>query len=384
MKASASLVIGAKPREAASAAAGEALSGLGGERPDFAVVFVSEQYSLVAEELLGALQAALGGLPLVGCLAGGVIGGAREVEDQAAVSLWLASGVGPVETFAAEYLGTPSGGLFAGHRFEKGGGPYLLFCDPFTFPAEQLLQYMAGNLPGVELAGGMASGGLARRQSQLLLDGAVHKSGAVGANLAGAKVDLLVSQGCRPIGNPYTVTAAEGNVIHAIGGKPPLKRLQSLVERLPERDRALLAGGGLQVGLVTDEYRAELGRGDFVVRGIVALGPATGSIAVGAEVEVGQTVQFQLRDAASAHEDLSQALERELLQLDGEQPSGALVFSCNGRGARFFEEPDHDARMVTKFLGEIPLAGFFCAGELGPVAGKNFLHAFSCVVAVFR
>jgi small ligand-binding sensory domain FIST len=384
MKASASLVEGLRPSEAASAAAEEALAGLQGEHPDLALAFVSEQYTLRAEEVVAGLQAALGGVALIGCVAEGVIGGPREVEDQAAVSLWLASGLGPVETFAAEYLATPSGGLFAGHRFEKGGGPYLLLCDPFSFPAEQLLQYMAGNLAGVEVAGGMASGGLAKRQSQLFLDAAVLTTGAVGANLAGAKVDLLVSQGCRPIGSPYTVTSAEGNIIHAMGGTPPLERLQALVERLPERDRALLAGGGVQVGLVIDEYRAELGRGDFLVRGIAALGPSTGSIAVGAEVEVGQTVQFQVRDAASAHEDLSLALERELAKLEGRQPAGALVFSCNGRGTHLFDEPDHDARMVTKILGEIPLAGAFCAGELGPVAGRNFLHAFSCVVAVFH
>lgn len=384
MKASACVVTRAEARHAAQQAAVQALADIGEASVDFAVCFASEHYLADAEEVLAGVQGVLDGAPLIGAVAEGVIGGGREIEDEPAVSLWLASGIGAVETFDVEYLGTPSGGLFAGHRFEAGGGPYVLLCDPFSFPIGQLLEHLGQNLPGISLAGGMVSGGSRGRQSRMFLDDRVVSTGAVGANLSSTSVDLFVSQGCRPIGSPFTVTSAEGNSLHGIGGRPPLQRLQELVETLSPRDRELLADGGLQFGLVIDEYRDELRRGDFLIRNIVAADPATGSIAVGTEVEMGQTVQFQVRDAASASEDLQELLERELSQLGGREPAGALLFCCNGRGSRFFGQENHDAGMVTKILGGPPLAGLFCAGEIGPIGGKNFVHGFSASLIVFR
>ena len=323
-------------------------------------------------------------MPLIGCVGESVVGGSHEVEEGPALSVWVAAGIDPVETFAMDYLRTPSGGLFAGHRFEAGGGPYLLVCDPFTFPAGQLLEHLNDNVPGALVMGGVASGGADAHCSQLFFDDQVLSSGAVGARLAGTEVDLLVSQGCRPIGSPYTVTRAEGNVIQELGGRPPFQRLQDLVTTLSETDRQLLADGGLQVGQVIDEYRHEQRRGDFLVHGVVGADPGTGAIAVGGEVEVGQTVQFHVRDAGSADEDLHETLERELDELGGRQPAAALLFTCNGRGTRLFSEPDHDAGLLTKLLGDIPVAGFFCAGEIGPIGGKNFVHGFTASVAVFR
>ena len=384
MKGSAVLVRGGSPEAAATQAAKEARDGLGGEEPSLVALFASPHYSSAAEDVLRSVRATLGPVPVIGCVAESVIGGGHEVEDEAALSLWVAAGIGPVETFAMDYLGTPGGGLFAGHRFEVGGGPYLLVCDPYTFPADLLLEHLNENVPGALVIGGMASGGTEDRRSQLFFDDQVLSSGAVGATLAGTQVDLLVSQGCRPIGSPFTVTRAEGNVMHELGGRPPFQRLQDLVTTLPESDRQLLANGGLQVGEVIDEYRHEQKRGDFLVRSVVGADPATGAIAVGAEVVVGQTVQFHVRDAGSADEDLAETLERELTELAGRLPAAALLFTCNGRGTRLFSAPDHDAAMVAKLLGDIPVAGFFCAGEIGPIGGKNFLHAFTASVAVFR
>ena len=185
-----------------------------------------------------------------------------------------------------------------------------------------------------------------------------------------------------PIGDPFTVTAAEGSLVQELGGRPAMTRLQDLAAALTGRDRELLTQG-LQVGRVINEYGADWHQGDFLIRGVLGADPATGAIAVGDEVEVGQTLQFHVRDADSADKDLQRILEQEAAALGGHRPAGALLFTCNGRGSRMFAEPDHDARLLAKILGDIPMAGFFCGGELGPVGGQNYLHTFTASIAVF-
>ena len=282
-----------------------------------------------------------------------------------------------------EYIRTPSGGAYGGYRFPREtAGAHLLICDPFTFPADGLLAHLNEQVPGAVVMGGMASAALRPRQSRLFLDDRVLSSGAVGVHLPHAEVHPLVAQGCRPIGDAYIITQAEGNVIRELGGRPPLVRLREMAAALPSRDQELLAQG-LQLGLVIDEYRTEPGQGDFLIRGVVGADPDSGAIAVGDEIQVGQTVQFHVRDAESADEDLRRALERESAVLDGRRPAGALLFTCNGRGSRLFTEPDHDAGLIAAVLGDIPVAGFFCAGELGPVGGQNFLHTFTASIALF-
>ena len=368
--------------EAARRAVGEARASLGDAAPSFAVLFASAHFFGSAEALAGAVAEETGRLPLIGCVAEAVAGGAREVESGPAVSLWLAADAGPVETFAMEFVRTPSGGAYGGYRFGPGpAGVHLLICDPFTFPAGDLLAHLNRQGPGAVLMGGIASGGLAQRQSRLFLDGRVLSSGAVGAHLPRAEIHPLVAQGCRPVGDPYTTTRADGNVIFELGGRSPLARLQELAAALPGRDRELLARG-VQLGLVIDEYRAEPRQGDFLIRGVVGTDPASGAIAVGDEIEVGQTVQFHVRDADSADEDLRRTLERAAAGLGGRRAAGALMFTCNGRGSRLFPGPDHDAGLLASVLGEIPMAGFFCAGEIGPVGGQNFLHAFTASIAL--
>ncbi len=197
-----------------------------------------------------------------------------------------------------------------------------------------------------------------------------------------AEVHTLVSQGCRPIGNPYTITAAQGHVISELGGIPPLVRLRELARALPAHDTQLLARG-LHVGIVMNEYQAERRQGDFLIRSVVGADEESGAIAVGDEVQVGQTLQFQVRDAHSADSDLRRTLEQEVATLGGRPAAGALLFTCNGRGSRLFSEPDHDAGLLAKTLGQMPVAGFFCAGELGPVAGRSYLHGFTASIALF-
>jgi small ligand-binding sensory domain FIST len=268
--------------------------------------------------------------------------------------------------------------VFGGYRFEETApGGCLLIGDPFSFPTDLLLRHLNERVPGTIVIGGMASGGTRPGETRLFLEGRVLDTGAVGVRVPGIGIRALVSQGCRPVGNAYTVTRAEGNVIHELGGLPPLERLHELVAALPPQDRELV-GHGLHIGRVIDEYKAELGRGDFLIRGVLGVDPESGAMAVGDTIEVGETIQFHVRDAATADEDLRALLERE-----AEPAAGALLFTCNGRGSRLFPEPDHDAGLVARMLGEIPVAGFFCAGELGPVGGQNFLHAFTASIALF-
>lgn len=383
MKAGGALVLTADPGEAATRAVAQATEALGDASPSLAVLFASAHFLAVAADLVAATSNALGKLPLIGCVGEAVAGGAREVESEPAVSLWLGAGLGPVETFAMEYIRTPSGGAYAGYLFPREReGTHLLICDPFTFPADYLLDHLNSQDAGMLVMGGMASGGMGRRESRLFLDGRVLSEGAVGAYLPQAEIRPLVSQGCRPIGDPFTVTAAEGNYVVELGGRPAMTRLQDLAASLSGRDLELLTDGVL-VGIVINEYGGERHQGDFLIRGILGASPETGAIAVGDEVQVGQTLQFHVRDAESADQDLQRTLGREAAALGGRRPAGALLFTCNGRGSRLFPGPDHDARLLAKVLGDIAVAGFFCAGELGPVGGQNYLHTFTASIALF-
>jgi len=380
VKAAGSLVLTSDAGAAARQAVREARASLGASPESFAVLFASAHFSASAPALVAAVAEQTGGVPLIGCVAQAVAGGAREVESGPAVSLWLAADLGPVETFAMEFVRTASGGAFGGYRFTPGA--HLMVCDPFTFPAGDLLAHLNQHVPGAVVMGGMASGGLRTGQSQLFLDDRVVTRGAVGAHLPRAGIHPLVAQGCRPVGDPYTVTRADGNVIIELGGRPPLARLRELAAALPAREQELLARGP-HLGIVIDEYRAEPAHTDFLVRGIAGADPESGAIAVGSELEVGQTVQFHVRDARSADEDLRRILVREAAALDGRPLAGALLFTCTGRGTRMFAAPDHDTGLLAQALGQIPVAGFFCDGELGPVGGQNFLHTFTASIALF-
>ena len=383
MKAGGALVLTADPGAAARQAVTQARAPLGDQPPSLAVLFASAHFLGSADALVAAVAAQAGPVPLIGCVGEAVAGGAREVESEPAVSLWLGAALGPVESFAMDFVQTPSGGAYGGYQFPReAAGAHLMICDPFTFPADGLLAHLNQQRPGAVVMGGMASAALPARQSRLFLDDRVRSGGAVGVHLPGAEVHCLVAQGCRPVGDAYTITRVEGNVILELGGRSPLARLQDMAAALSSRDQELLARG-LQLGVVIDEYRDRPGQGDFLIRGLVGADPESGAIAVGDEIQVGQTVQFHVRDAESADEDLRRALAGESAALGGRSPAGALLFTCNGRGSRLFGGPDHDAGLIATMLGDVPLAGFFCAGELGPVGGQNFLHTFTASIALF-
>jgi small ligand-binding sensory domain FIST len=368
------------PIAATEAACAEARSHMGDASVDLAVVFFSAWHAEAAVDMVGVIHSSLEPRALLGASAQAIIGGAREIEDRPAVSVWAAHlEQTNVLTFGLEYEQGSEGGMFLGFpEVVPDGATALILADPFTFPADQLLQRFNSDRPGLQVIGGMASGSPAPGQTRLVVDTEVRNGGAVGALIEGhVKVRPLVSQGCRPIGEPATITNADRNVILELGGRAPLERVRETFSAASPDERAMMQQG-LHIGRVIDEYKTEFRRGDFLIRGVLGADPETGAIAVGDRVGIGETVQLHVRDAASADEDL-----REMLSAVERRPSGALLFTCNGRGMNMFGAPDHDAQAVQQGFGGIPLAGFFCAGELGPVGGKNFLHGFTASMALF-
>jgi len=355
---------------------GQVLERLGEEPPDLALLFVTAPHGGAIEDAAAAVRGTLAPTTLLGCTAESVLAGHREVEGDAAVALWAAR-AGAVSPFHLELTETPDGHTLTGWPGEipDDSSGLLLLPDPFSFPTDGFLERFAETRPGLPVVGGMASAARGPGQNRMVLNGNVYDRGAVGALLGpGVEVVTVVSQGCRPVGRPFVVTSAERNIVHELAGKPALERLQELARELPDEDRQLLTSG-LHLGQVIDERKIDFDRGDFLVRNVLGADPQTGAIAVGDVVEVGSTVQFQVRDAASADEDL-----RGLLA--DRQADGALLFTCNGRGTRLFGAPHHDADVVASSLSDAPLAGMFCAGELGPVGGKNFLHGFTASVVL--
>jgi len=366
------------PTHATGEVVGQVMDGLGdaSRPPDLAVLFVTAAHAGAMEDIAGAVRSMLRPGTLLGCTAESIVGGAREIEQRPAVALW-AGHTGPVAPFHVRVTPTADGNAVVGWPDVRQTSALLLLADPFTFPTDEVLQHLAEDRPGLPVAGGLASASPAPGGNRLVVDDRVLSDGAVGAYLdVDLDVAAVVSQGCRPVGDPFVITKAEGNIVYELGGKPALERLQDVARMLDEPDRQLLAQG-VHLGRVIDESKTTFGPGDFLVRNVLGGDPSNGAIAVGDLVDVGSTAQFQVRDAASADGDL-----RHLL--DGRSADGALLFTCNGRGTRLFGRPDHDAEVVAEGVRGGAVAGMFCAGELGPVGRTNFLHGFSASVVLFR
>jgi len=373
----------ADPREGALAAARQAARGLKGRPADAVAVFCAGQHVGAPEATLEAVHEALEPGALVGCGAGGVLGDGREVEDGTAVAVWAGTfDEGAVESFWAEAVETPETTAVTGLPDLAGAGAAVLLPDPGAFPTDPVLGELAARAPGVPVIGGLASARAADGTVPLLVDEAVVEGGAVGLRFEGVEVLPCVSQGAAPIGPELTVTAAEGSVIAELAGQPALEALREAVEELSLRERAMVAGG-LLLGVVVDSGRPDFERGDFLVRGLVGADPDEGTVAVATVVEPGMIVRLHARDADSADRDLREALGLRRQALGGAAPAGSLVFTCNGRGRGMFGMADHDAAAVESELGGAPSAGFFAAGEIGPVGGRPFVHGFTATIAVF-
>jgi small ligand-binding sensory domain FIST len=372
------------PVEAAREAAEFAAQRLEGESAELAFVFASGSHLAAPEATIEGIQEALHPSVLLGCGAGGVLGAGRELEDETAVAVWAASfgGEGHIVPFHATLTAEEELARVDGLPPLDGARAALLLADPYTFPTDAVLSALAEQAPGVPVLGGISSARGATDSAVLILDDELREEGAVGVCLHDIELLPCVSQGAAPVGPEVTITAAEGNVIHQLAGRPALETVERIIANLSPRDRALVAGG-LLIGMVVDGGKPDYEQGDFLVRGVVGADPDSGQVAVGAVVHEGQVVRLHARDARSADEDLRSALRLRMDALAGSGAAGSLVFSCNGRGSAMFGPCNHDAQAIEQELGGAPAAGFFAAGEIGPVGGRSFLHGFTATIAVF-
>ena len=371
------------PRTGAIEAAAKVAAELEGLTIDLAVVFASGAHLAAPEATLEGVHEALAPDVLIGCGAGGVVGDGREIEGGTAVTVWAAAFEnGFVSTFHAEVTEVEDGVAIAGVPDLQGAGGAILLPDPYSFPTDAVLAEIADRAPGVPVLGGVSSARTLRGQAALFLGERVVPGGAVGVRFDGVELLPCVSQGATPIGPELEITSGEGRLIKELGGRPALGALRAVLDRLGDAEREMLAEGML-LGIVVDGGHGDHQHGDFLVRSVLGGDPETGTIAIGATIEEGQMVRVHARDAASADRDLHDALGLRRQALGSDVPAGALMFTCNGRGRGMFGLPDHDATAVCDELGDVPTAGFFAAGEIGPVGGENFLHGFTATVAVF-
>lgn len=381
------LAVGPDLVAAADSAVAQARLPLDGP-PDLVFVFVCAQ-SPEAVERAARRAAEVAGTPnVVGCGAPGVIGGNHGVEDSSAVSAWAARlPDARVEPFRLETLKFPGEDPEAAQRLAVVGMPQtgdddvvaVLFADPYTFPVDAFVERSGEVLPGLPLVGGLATGTGGRGGARLFAAGETVDSGAVGVLIGGSVMTTaVVSQGARPVGPPMAVTRAEDNILYELAGAPALDKLEEVVSQLPEKERSMIEGG-LLIGIAMDEYAEEHERGDFLVRGVIGADPDQRALATGDVIEVGRTVRFQVRDAGAADEDLTLRLS----DLDLRPVEGALLFTCTGRGRAMFPNSDHDVRLLRGMLGASGIGGFFAAGEIGPVAGRNHVHGFTASILAF-
>ncbi len=360
---------------------------LDGAAVDLMILFLSASFTRVAHVVANQLSQEFAPRVLLACTTEGVIGSTEEIENENGVSV-IAAHL-PNVTLAPFVLPPEAWEETAENEtaFRMTVDPppdtklILMLADPYSMPMDQVLHAFNHYFPNLPLIGGMASAGNMAGANMLVLNRLVLRNGAVGVALAGDfEADIIVSQGCRPIGQPYHVTQAERNLMYELDDAPALERIREMVNDLSDEERDLL-DNGLMVGRAVNVTQESLGRGDFLVRGVLGIDRSSGAVAIGDYISDQEIVQFHVRDQMTALEDLELML---LPQMFTTPPKGALLFSCNGRGTRLYDHPNGDIEIVQKVLGNIALAGFFCAGEIGPIGGKNFLHGHTASMVIFR
>ena len=357
---------------------------LGSSGIHLAFVFFSPHHVGKADLIAKMIREELSIDVCLGCSGEGVIADGEELETAPALTLW----VGCLPAVQLIPLRLAFSQIQDQIHMPEWPAPstepstFILLADPFTTPLHDVLSMMADRYPNGQAVGGLAGGGRGPGDNRLITNGEVFEGGMVGVQLSGPlAVRTVISQGCCPIGERYVVTRAEQNMVFELGGKPALTRLQEVFESL-EGSRRRNAHRVLHIGIAIDEHRSRFERGDFLVRNLVGADQQAGAIAIGDLVQEGQTVQFQLRDAKSASDDLHVLLAADRAK-HRNPPLGALLFSCCGRGEGLFGHTHHDSTVVQERVGPIPVAGFFAQGEIGPVGGKNFLHGYTASVALF-
>lgn len=353
------------------------------------LVFLSQKFFPVAKQVLEILRVHARIPLLAGCSSNSLIVGGNEIEENAGLVLALYSLPGAqlkgvrFEQNQIEYAGERN------YWHEETGvsasetNGWLVFIDPFHIDSESWMRSWNSSYAPLPVYGGLASGDFREQSTQVYLNGEVYDEGGVAVSFGGdVTLAGVISQGCTPIGDTWTLTQVEQNFIHRIGNRPAYEVLEETFKRLPP-DEQRKTQGNVFIGLVVNEYLEDYHRGDFLVRNLLGGDPKSGVIAVGALPRAGQTVQFQRRDALAAAEDMDELLARTKVALMGRTIYGGCLCSCNGRGRNLFGDPNHDAIAVQRQIGPVGVAGFFCNGEIGPVGEKNFLHGYTASLALF-
>ena len=358
---------------------------LGGAAADLVVLFISAHHAPAYGAVSGLLRSMFPGAQCIGCSAGGIIGAGREVEQAPALSITAAVLPGvqiiPFHLYSADL---PTGWTNQFNLASDEPPHFVLLPDPFSFDVEALAGALDRALPASTKIGGLASAAARPGMNALFLNDQTQRSGAVGVALSGnIEVDTVVAQGCRPIAHPMFVTRCQGNILYELDGEPCMRALQRTYETLSREDQQL-ARQSLFLGIVMEEDRQEYRRGDFLIRNIIGTDREREALALGAVLRENQVVQFHLRDAATSADDIDQLLRHYSAERSADAARGALLFSCLGRGTRLYGEPDHDSRILRRHLGDIPVGGFFCSGEIGPVKGTTFLHGYTSALGLFR
>lgn len=368
------------------------IAGLAGAQPDLVLLFVSDHHradhARVADELRKNWPQSL----LLGCSAHSVIGGGRELEECPGLSLTAA--VLPdvrLQPFHLSAHETPKPKAEIGKPGECLPIPreppphFILLADPFSCDVESVISALDVSYPESTKIGGVVSGGTQAGENMLYLGSDTYDSGLVGVALSGnVEIDTIIAQGCRPIGNPMFVTRCHENVLYELDGRPPLEVMQELYESSSPEDQALFRGS-LFLGLEMKAGQEEYHQGDFLIRNLAGADQENGALLVATSPRITQVVQFHLRDAHTSAEDLETQLTRYQSRTPHARPAaGGLLFSCLGRGASLYGQADHDSQAFRSHLGDIPLAGFFCNGEIGPIQEQTFLHGYTSAYGLFR
>ncbi len=380
MRWASALAVGSSLEAAVAAAGARVRAALGGGPADLLLAFVSGHHAAAFDRVPALLAAHCPAATVLGCSAAGVIGGGHEVEDRPAVALMAA--VLPGVELAAFHLDPEAPSVPA---VPAGGEPphFVLLADPFTFDAERFVRALDVAFPGSRTVGGLASGGRQPGANALFHGRRVHRGGCVGVALAGdVAMDAIVAQGCRPIGEPAFVTRCERNLLYELDGRRAADVLRALFDAATPQERMLFRDS-LFLGIVMDEAQQTYRAGDFLIRNLLGLDPRSGALAVGSALRPGIIVQLHLRDAAASAHELRTLLAAHRAHAPA-PPDGVLLFSCLGRGLRLYGTPDHDTGLLRAALGEVPIGGFFCNGEIGPVRGQTFLHGYTSACGLFR